>query len=63
MVVIWEGASGRSKRPACWFLVGNEGEISIQSLYELESKLLKGGLYRGLYRGLLWGVLSGILGV
>ena len=43
MVVIWEGASGRSKRPACWFLVGNEGEISIQSLYELESKLLKGG--------------------
>ena len=27
------------------------------SLYELESKVLKRGLYSGLYRGLLWGLL------
>ena len=31
--------------------------------HELESKLLKGGLYRELYRGVLWGLLRGILGV
>ena len=39
------------------------GFIRIRALYELLSKLLKGGVYGGLYRGLLKALLRGILGV
>ena len=38
---------------------GFRNEPKLKSLDELQSKLLKGGLYGGLYRGLLWGVING----
>ena len=37
--------------------------MKLITIYELESKLLRGGIYRGLCMGLLQGLLKGILGV
>ena len=36
-----------------WGFEARHGPVPFLDLYELQSKLLKGGLYRGLYRGVL----------